>query len=70
MPKDVVVPSLTLQPQPQPALSSQICAQADSGAPSLCLYSHEMVSLILAVAVLVKAIALLVKALRGSADES
>jgi hypothetical protein len=29
-----------------------------------------MVSLILAVAVLVKAIALLVKALRGSADES
>jgi hypothetical protein len=69
MPKDVVVPSLTLQPQSQPALSSQICAQADSGTP-LCLYSHEMVSLILAVAVLVKAIALLVKALRGSADES
>ena len=69
MPKDIVVPSLTVQPRSQPVGSSQLCVRADSGIP-LCLHSHELISLLLAVAVLIKSIARLVKALRGSADEA
>jgi hypothetical protein len=69
MPKAIVVPSLTVQPQLQPAGSSLICVRSDSEIPS-CLYSQEMISLLLAVAVVIKAIALLVKALKGNEEET
>jgi hypothetical protein len=60
---DILIPNLSVQPLPrsETTLSSQFCLSPAFGKPS-CIYTHEIISLTLAVAILVRAI-------RGSAGK-
>jgi hypothetical protein len=51
----ILVPKLSVQPISQTAPSSQLCVPSVSGT-SACIYTHEGIPLILAIAVLIRAI--------------
>jgi hypothetical protein len=65
MQNDILIPKISVQPLPSSNTmpSNQLCLSDASGTP-LCLYTHEVVSLILAVAILLKALATLIRAIR------
>lgn len=65
MQDDILLPKILVQPLPiSTTSSSQICVGNAAGTP-LCLYAHEIVSLILATAILLRALATFIKAMRG-----